>query len=222
MFQPNQFHVHKPWRRPFETHTVISEGARPGSPLGLLQHSRRVHFLFLPSCFTPRTLSHTRSPSCLGEPSHSLLLQLAAEIGSGWVWDPRYSKQSQWWAAPRLAGHHGTEHVLPEETKPAGWMLGAADGQLATRRESVLEMIATQRKDRRQVVRDTASRHSWFRSLPWTFPGVPRSPFCLDFIRAVAKGISQSPLDKHLKNKQEAIQWSQSRTQTTILDRSHF
>ena len=101
MFQPNQFHVCKPWRRPFETHTVISEGARPGSPLGLLQHSRRVHFLFLPSCFAPRTLSHTWSLSRLGGPSHPLLLQLAAEIGSGWVRDPRYSKQSQWWAASK-------------------------------------------------------------------------------------------------------------------------
>ena len=46
------------------------------------------------------------------------------------------------------AGHHGTEHVLPEETKPAGWMLGAAGGQLATRRESLLELIPTQRKDK--------------------------------------------------------------------------
>ena len=44
------------------------------------------------------------------------------------------------------AGHHGTEHVLPEEAKPAGWMLGAAGDQPATRRDSLLEMMPEERQ----------------------------------------------------------------------------
>lgn len=177
MFQPNQFHVHKPWRRSFETHTVISEGARPGSPLGLLQPSRRVqaglpsHFLFLPSCFAPRTLSHTWSPGRSGGSSHPLILQLAAEIGSGWVRDPRYSKQTQWWAAPRLVLDTMGQSMfsLRRPSQQDGcWELLVVS--LPPGGRACWSWYQPRGKTRRQDARDTASRHSWFWEKPIGFP----------------------------------------------------
>ena len=42
VFQPSQFPMCRPRRRPLETLTVISEGVSPGIPLGLLQPNTRV------------------------------------------------------------------------------------------------------------------------------------------------------------------------------------
>lgn len=167
MFQLNQFHVHKPWRRTFETHTVISEGARPGSPLGLLQPSRRIqaglpsHFYFYPPVLPQEPSLILEVQAARGGSSHPLLLQLAAVIGSGWVRDPRYSKQSQWWAARRLcAGHHGTEHVLLRRPSQQDGCWEPLVVSLPPGGRACWRWYQPRGKTRRQVARDTASRHS--------------------------------------------------------------
>ena len=216
MRQPNQFHVRKPWRWPFETHTVISEGVRPGIPLGLLQPSRRVQQDFLAtSCFYP--------PISPQEPSLILEVQVirvgpAIPYFQNWLQrlvqgeyeihsTPSRASDEQpqdlCWTSWDRACSPWRGQVSRMDTGSCWWSTCHQEGQPAG--------DDARGKTRRRVARDTASRHSWFQSPPWAFSSAPRSPFCLDFIHAVPKGISQSPLDKHSSNQEEAIQWSQSR-----------
>ena len=74
----------------------------------------------------------------------------------------------------------------------AGRILGAAGGQLATRRQSLLDMMPAQRKD--EVAKETVSRHPGYQSPSELLPmhEEPRSPFSLGFICAVPKGINET------------------------------
>lgn len=97
-------------------------------------------------------------------------------------------------SSPRTcAGADGAEQgVLLPVAMLAGRILGAAGGQLATRRQSLLDMMPAQRKD--EVAKETVSRHPRYQSPSELLPmhEEPRSPFSLGFICAVPKGINET------------------------------